>query len=162
MSAAFQPHPIPWAEFPLECFYYLSLMALLHLVVFGLGSAIVAVLPSNQQGAKLQRIRRFALYNGLLLIVGSIFNGLWSCLVWDHLYDSTDYFFDFVPFWPITRAVIEAPWGNERGRLLGVSLFELQLVWLVFAAGTWLVTTAVYRLVSTRARLTSVVEATAV
>ena len=64
-----------------------------------------------------------------------------SCLIWDRLYDSTDYVFDFMPFWPITRGVVDSPWGDERGRLLGVSLFQLLLVWLLFAAGTWGATT---------------------
>src|ERR1043166_3494406 len=147
MAAPFQPHPIPWTEFPTECFYYLCFMSVVHLVALGVGSAILAALSSKQRGAKLRRIRRFALYNGLLLLVGSIFNGLWSCLIWDRLYDSTDYVFDFIPFLPIGHWALDRPWGDERGRLLGVSLSQLQLVWLLFAAGTWGSATLLYRLV---------------
>src|SRR5262249_23505222 len=141
------------------CFYYLYFMTALHLAAFGLGSVIVAILPSKRRGTRLRRMGRFGLYNGLLLLVGSLFNGFWSCLIWDRLYDSTDYVFDFLPFWPITRGVIDAPWGNERGQLLGVSLFQLQLVWLLFAAGTWAVTTLLYRRLARRlAWPTNVVE----
>jgi len=161
MAAAFQPHPIPWTEFPTECIYYLYFMTVVHLVAFGVGSAILAVLPSKQPGTKLRRICRFGLYNGLLLLVGSIFNGLWSCLIWDRLYDSTDYVLDFIPFLPIGHWALDRPWGDARGRLLGLSLFQLQLVWPLFAAGNWGATTVLYRLMRRCRRLTSAVEATA-
>jgi hypothetical protein len=121
-------------------------MSVPHLVAFLLGCGIAAVLARKQPGTVGRRIRRLALFLGLLLVVSSVSNGLWSCLVWDRLYDSTDYVFDFTPFWPITRWVIDAPWGDERGRLLGMSLLQLQLVWLLFAAGTWGATVLVYRL----------------
>jgi hypothetical protein len=61
-----------------------------------------------------------------------------------------DYVFDFRPFWPITQRVIDAPWGEEHGRLLGISLFQLQAVWLLFAGGTWTVTIFLYRIVRRR------------
>jgi len=161
MSTAFHPSPIPWGQFPVECLFYLIPMSALHLVAFLVGCGIVAALPRRQPGTVRRRVGRLAMFIGVLLLVGSVFNGLWSCLVWDRLYDSTDYVFDFMPFWPITGRVIDAPWGDERGRLLGVSLFQLQLVWFLFAAGTWVATTVLYRLVRRRGRLTSVVEATA-
>lgn len=152
MNGAFQPHPIPWTHFPDECFWYLyPIMGLLHLVVFLVGCIILSIvsISSHQHAGTLKRrIGRFGLFMVLFLFVGAVFNGLWSCLIWDRLYDSTDYVFDFCPFWPITRAVIDAPWGNEHGQLLGVSLFQLQLFWLAFAIGTWSVTIALYRLLS--------------
>jgi len=118
-------------------------MVVLHLAVFIVGCvilSILSVLPHKQPGTLKRRIARFGLFMVLFLFVGALFNGLWSCLIWDRLYNSTDYYFDFCPFWPITRAVIDAPWGDERGRLLGVTLFQLQLIWFIFAAGTWTVT----------------------
>ncbi len=161
MSTAFHPTPIPWSHFPVECLWYLIPMSFPHLMGFLVGCGIVAVLPHRQPGVVPRRIGRLALFMGLLLLVGSAFNGLWSCLVWDRLYDSTDYVFDFTPFWPITRAVIEAPWGDERGRLIGVSLFQLQLIWFLFAAATWGASAFLHRLLRKRGRLTTVVEATA-
>ena len=156
MAAAFQPHPIPWSEFPMECFIYLYLMGYVHAALFVIVCAVMAFVPSTQRRGKLRRIGRFSLFNVLLLLVGSFFNGLWSCLVWDRLYDSTDYVFDFTPFWPITQGVIDAPWGDQRGRLLGVSLFQLGLVWILFAAGTWITTAILYVLVRKLARPASV------
>lgn len=125
-------------------------MVVLHLAVFMVGCIIIPILPRKQPGTLGRRIGRFGLFVALLLIVGAFFNGLWSCLIWDRLYDSTDYYFDFCPFWPITRAMIDAPWGNERGRLLGVTLFQLQVIWFIFAAGTWTATIFLYRLVGRR------------
>jgi hypothetical protein len=161
MNTAWHPNPIPWGEFPAEWLWYFVPMSVVHFAVFLLGFLVMAVLLWNERGVLARRTRRLALFIGLLLISGSVFNGLWSCLIWDRLYDSTDYVFDFTPFWPITRSVIDTPWGGERGGLMGVSLFQLQLVWLLFAAATWGVTIFLYRLLQKRDRLTRVVEATA-
>ena len=143
-------HPIPWSEFPTECFWYLAPMSMLHLVVFAAGCLVAVMIPRKQPGTLLRRIGRLGLFIGLLLVVGSLFNGLWSCLLWDRLYHSNDYLFDFTPIWPITWSMIDRPFGNEHGQLLGVSLFQLQLVWLLFAVGTWGVTIFLYRLVRRR------------
>jgi hypothetical protein len=122
-------------------------MSVPHLAVFVIGSLCLAVSVRKQPGTFLRRVGRLGSFIGILLIVGSLFNGLWSCLVWGRLYVSTDYVFDFMPFFPITQWVIDAPFGDGRGKLLGVSLFQLQLVWFLFAAGTWGVTLFLYRLV---------------
>lgn len=143
-------HPHPWSEFPAECLLYFALMGLVHLAIFVIGCLVLAALAIRQRGTFLRRVRRFGLFIGLLLVVGSISNGLWSCLIWGRLYFSTDYVFDFSPFWPITQGLIDAPFGDMRGQLLGVSLFQLQLVWLLFAAGTWTATILLYRLICKR------------
>ena len=132
---------------------YFILMGLLHLGVFVLTALVLADLANQRQeqrGTFLGRVRRLGLFFGLLLVFGSISNGLWSCLVWGRLYVSTDYMIDFSPFWPITQRVIDAPFGNRRGALLGVSLFELQIVWLLFAVGTWTATILLYRIICRR------------
>lgn len=125
-------------------------MGVLHLIVFVGVCLVFAALAIRQRGTFLRRVGRFGLFVGLLLIVGSLANGLWSCLVWGRFYFSTDYVFDFSPFWPITQRVIDAPFGDMRGQLFGVSLFQLQLIWLLFAAGTWTVTILLYRLICRR------------
>jgi hypothetical protein len=66
-------------------------------------------------------------------------------LVYDRLYDSEDYVFDFTPFWPITNRVINATWGEDHGHLLGVTLRQLQLIWFLFALSTWSTTAYLYR-----------------
>jgi hypothetical protein len=143
VQAAFQPYPIPWSEFPTEFCIYLVLTGILHLVAFAFSCIVLPVLAPP--GRLLKCLGRLALFLVLLLLIGAVFNGLWSCLVWDRLYHSVDYTVDFMPFWPITQGVIDEHWGDYRGRLLGVSLFQLQLVWAVFAAGTWGVTVFLYR-----------------
>jgi len=145
----------------MECFWYLLPMSVLHLAVFVVGCIILIFLPRKQPGTFKRRIRRFGLFMVLFLFVGSFFNGLWSCLIWDRLYDSTDYVFDFIPFFPITQGMIDRPFGNERGQLLGVSLFQLQLVWLLFAVGTWGVTIFLYRLVRRKQPANKSLQATA-
>ncbi len=149
------PEPDSMAELPTECLWYFVPMSVVHFGVFLLSFLVMAVLLRKERGVLGRCARRLALFIGLLLITGSLFNGLWSCLVWDRLYDSTDYVFDFTPFWPITRGVIDTPWGGERGGLMGVSLFQLQLVWLLFAAGTWGVTVFLYGLLRRPDRLTT-------
>jgi hypothetical protein len=142
--------PYSWSEFSTECLIYFMVMGVLHFAAFIVGCIILAGLAVRQRGRFLRRVRRFSLFVGLLLVVGSFANGLWSCLVWGRLYFSTDYVFDFSPFWPITQGLIDAPFGDMRGQLLGVSLFQLQFVWLLFALGTWALTILLYRLICRR------------
>jgi hypothetical protein len=145
MSNTFQPYP--WSEFPMECLIYLMFMSVVHLAAFIIGCAFAAPVFGEERGMFRRRVGGLGLFPSLLLVVGSFFNGLWSCTVWGRLYCSTDYVWDFMPFWPVTQRDIDAPFGNERGRLLGVSLFQLQLVWFLFAAGTWGVTIFLYRFI---------------
>jgi hypothetical protein len=162
MNSTFQPTPIPWIQFPVECFWYVfPIMGVLHLALFIVGSVVLLVIPSRHPGVRKRRIGRFALFITLLLIVGAFFNGLWSCLIWGRLYFSTDYVFDFSPFWPITQSVIDGDIYFGRGQLLGVSLFQLQLVWLLFAAGVWAVTILLYRIIRHRSPPNKSLQATA-
>jgi hypothetical protein len=138
-------HPVSWSQFPFECLLYLIVAGLLQLIAFGIGCLALAVIQRKQPGTWLRCVGRFGLFLGLLLLVGSLFNGLWSCLVWGRLYYSTDYFVDFAPFWPITQERIDRPFGDLRGQILTGSLFQLELVWLLFALSTWGVTIYLYR-----------------
>ena len=153
---------IPWSEFPFEFAIYFVFMGMLHLVLFAVGCFIFALLAIRQRGRFLRRVGRLGLFLGLLLLVGSVANGLWSCLVWGRLYYSTDYVWDFSAFWPITQWTIDAPFGTERGQLFGVSLFHVQLIWLLFAAGTWTATILLYRLICKRPPANKSPEPTAV
>lgn len=137
--------PYSWSAFPLECLWYFVPMGVLHFAIFGIGCLVIAVAALWQRGTFLRRTLRLGLFLGLLLAAGSIANGLWSCLVWGRLYFSTDYVFDFSPFWPMTQGIVEASFGNMRGRLLEGAHFQLQLVWLLFAAGTWTAAVLGYR-----------------
>lgn len=143
-------HPYPFREFPMECLIYLMFVGRLHLIVGIVGSLIVAALNFRRRKVIAIRIVRFNLFNALMLVIGALFNGLWSCLIWGRFYYSTDYVFDFPPFWPITQWVIDAPFGDVHGQLFGITLWELQLIWLLFAAGTWGLTILCYRLIVRR------------
>jgi hypothetical protein len=109
--------------------------------VFILGCAILPLLPSKQPGTLGRRIGRFGLFMLLLLIVGAFFNGFWCCLITCRFYYQVDFEFDFSPFRPI-------PYGH--GELFGISLLQLQLIWLLFAAGTWALTIYLYRIIRRR------------
>jgi hypothetical protein len=143
-------HPHSWNEFPAYCMFYFAVMGVVHLAIFIVGCLILAALAIKQRGTFRRRIGRFGLFMGLLLVVGSVASGVWSCTVWGRLYFSTDYVFDFCPFWPITQKVMDARFGDKQGQLFGVSLFQLQLVWLLFAAPTWTATIILYRLIYKR------------
>lgn len=132
----------------MECLWYLAPMSVVHLAAFIFGCIVLSLLPRKVSGTLLRRIGHLGLFIALFLVVGSIFNGFWSCWVWGRLYDSTDYVFDFMPFWPITQRVIDAPWGDDHGHLRGISLFQLQLIWLSFAVSTWAVTILLFRFLS--------------
>lgn len=129
----------------MECGLYFVLVGLFHLAIFLVGGLAFAPIAIRQRDVFLRRVGRLGLFLGLALIVGSVANGVWSCAIWGRLYVSTDYVFDFTPFWPITQKVIDAPFANLRGQLLGVSLLQLQLVWFLFAACTWTVCIFLYR-----------------
>lgn len=124
----------------MECLWYLVPMSVVHLLLFLVYCPIFGSISWP-------RLRHIALFFGLLLIAGSIFNGLWSCMIYGRLYDSADYIFDFTPFCPITKGLINETFGNHHGRLLGVALWQLNLVWLLFALGTWSSTICLYRLI---------------
>jgi hypothetical protein len=152
--------PISWSEFPKECVLYFALAGVLHLAIFVIGSLVLGVVSIRQRGTFRRRVGRFGLFLGLLLMVGSISNGLWSCLIWGHLYTCFDYVVDFSPFWPVTQSNIDVPFFPQ-GQLLGVSLFQLQLVWLLFAVGTWGLTIFLYRFIRSRPQANNPLQATA-
>jgi hypothetical protein len=142
-------HPMPWSNFIFECYIYVLFMGVVHVAFFFFigcpALSLISAFSKRQRQALASRIGRFAIFNLLLLLVGAVFSGVWSCTIWGRFYDSTDYTFDFIPFWPITQSTVDRPWGDERGRLFGISLFELQLIWLAFALGTWATTIYLYR-----------------
>jgi hypothetical protein len=146
MDTSYYTTPFPWAEYPMECFLYVwPMMGIFHLILFAVGCVILLFASAKEPSTYARRIRRFGLFLFLLLFVGALFNGFWSCLIWGRYYYSLDYVFDFSPFWPITQGIIEAPFGDQHGALLRGSLFQLQCIWFLFAAGTWTVTIFLYR-----------------
>jgi hypothetical protein len=119
-------------------------MSLFHLCLFAVGWAILAFLPGKGQNHFPRRVGRLGLFLGLLLVVGSLLNALWSCVVYGRFYESSDYVFGFLPFWPLTKYWIEM--HGDDGQLMNVPL-QLQFIWFVFTASTWGFTIFLYRLV---------------
>ena len=115
-------------------------MCLFHMVVFIAGWIFLTFLFYGEK----QRIRRyawrFALFIFLLLVNGSITNGLWGCLIYNRFYHSADYIFDFSPFWPVSGDTAQID-------QYGTTLFELDILWSLFAGFTWLVTFLLFFLV---------------
>lgn len=138
------PEPQAWADFPVECLIYFVPMAAVHFFVWMLGFVVLAGVAIWQPDTLMVRAGRLGRFLALLLVVSALANGFWSCTVWGRFYVSTDYLWDFSPFWPITQAQLEQPFSTLRGRLLGVSMGQLQLVWLAFAGGAWALTAIVW------------------
>jgi hypothetical protein len=92
-----------WHDYIGECFLYFAPMSVLHLIVFVIGCLVLAVSSRKKTGLFRRRIGHFGLFLLLFLFVSSLVNGLWSCLIYGHLYSSSDYVFDFMPFLPVSR-----------------------------------------------------------
>lgn len=118
-------------QFIAECAWFAVPMSL----VFVLLSLPLMLLKARKQ---------IALFLACLLFTSSLCNGLWSALVWNRRYYSTDYIFDFSPFWPITQGVLDARFGEQKGYLIDVTLTQLNMIWFTFALLAW--TTAFFLL----------------
>jgi hypothetical protein len=141
-------HSIGTDAFPLDCIFYLIFMSVAHFIIFILGCVVLFVISalSRRQCAFLkQRVGRYALFNLILLLVGCVFSSLWSCFIFGNFYWSYDSLGDFEPIWPITRSLIDYGGADIHGQLFGISLLELQLVWLAFAFGSWATTYYLYK-----------------
>jgi hypothetical protein len=122
-------------------------MGLVHIILFAVFCFVIG--PHRKYWHPFQ-FRRAALFFGLLLLVGAIFDGLWSCEIYGRLYYTMDYFFDFIPFVPFSKGEGMRIDGSAWGGLNGVTPWQVQLVWLVFAAGAWSSTVFFYRLICRR------------
>lgn len=125
---------------------YCTCVGIICGIVFLIGSMLAAPQFSKNRGIFYRRVGRLALFLFVFLIIGAFFNCLWTMAVFGRLYYSTDYCgIDFMPFWPITQGTIDMPFGDERGKLLGISLLQLQGMWFLFAMSTWAITFLIYR-----------------
>jgi hypothetical protein len=128
-----------------ECAWYWGPVSVVHVAFFTIGVLFVAALGFWSRGHFRRRLRCWAVFNVCFFITAGLVNGLWSCLVFGRLYWSTDYVFDFTPFWPVTQRVLDARFGDQVGGLVGISLFQLQVLWFLFAISAWVVAFIFYR-----------------
>jgi hypothetical protein len=133
-----------WYDYPVECFWYLFLGWVVHLLFFGLGCICLIFVQLYARSGYGKLFGRWAQFNIVFLLVASAIAGLWSCLIFGHFYTSPDYISDFSPLIPITQAVIDARFGNQVGYLYGITLRQLQLLWMAFAAITWALALFIY------------------
>lgn len=145
--AALPPHIETYGplSYPQECFAYSLFGGTVHVAFFLAGVLVLGALSIIQGGHFLRWQRRWAVFNLSFFVAASLVNGAWSCLVFGRLYWSTDYVSDFLPFWPITQSVLDARFGDQAGGLLGISLLQLQALWVPFAACAWIFGYAGYR-----------------
>ncbi len=121
-----------------ECAWYWAFMEVVHTLLFALGVGVLALASRYRRGQFRSWFVHWALFSLCSFIMAGLMSGLWSCLVFGRLYWSTDYVFDFTPFWPVTQRTLDHSFGGQVGGLLGISLFPLQALWLLFATITWL------------------------
>ncbi|MEO6054029.1 MAG: hypothetical protein ABIP97_08465 [Chthoniobacterales bacterium] len=115
--------------------------------VFLIGCIVALFIPPKNKPAYHGRVGRFGLLLITFVVTWVLFNSLWSTYIWSHFYYSTDFLYtDFLPYWPITQGYIDIPFGNEKGYLIGITITQLQLLWLLFAIGTWSFTFVLYPL----------------
>ncbi|HWB61362.1 MAG TPA: hypothetical protein VG733_17905 [Chthoniobacteraceae bacterium] len=124
---------------------YFMGIGLLYFVIYFF--SLFGIWYSNQYHGTRFSGTRLGIFLLILLVVGDFFSFWWGVLIYGNLYYSADYCgFDFYPYWPFTQELIDAPFGNETGCMLhGFSLWQLECVWALFAAATWVITIRLYR-----------------
>jgi hypothetical protein len=133
-----------WYEYPLSWFYYLICSTVDHALVFALGCFALIFMSFLARPSYRRLFSRWAIFNVILFVIGAIISGFWDCLVYGHLYVTADYVSDFSPFIPVTQGVIDAHFDAYSGHLIGVTLRQLQFVWLLFAFVTWALASVIY------------------
>jgi hypothetical protein len=138
-------------SYPVECFWYwFPLGVIFHGVFFLAGVIAIGTVSIFRRGHFREWFIRWSLFSVSFFVVAGLLNGVWSCVIFGRLYWSADYVSDFSPFRPITQGVLDARFGEEVGGLLGVSLHQLQAIWLLFAITAWSSGFALYRLIRRR------------
>jgi hypothetical protein len=139
-------HPEPFSEFfGLWFFYVISWGLILSFFFFIIGTIGLTLFAATTKQLSCLPVWlvRFGGFLAVLLPIGGLFNAFWCCLVSGNLYYAQDVDSpedDFSPFWPI-----DSTWLNEQHGHAMVSVWQLQLVWLGFAAIAWLMSYWIYK-----------------
>lgn len=137
---------LDYEPFEFACIYVVLVGAVHALLV---GAAILVLVPHwvlNGWSRYLRTLRRFLLFNALLLGFGILGNSIWMAFVYAHLYISQDTLVDFFPFVPFGQWALNMEWGGKPGSLLnGASLWELRGLWALVAGLVWTLTVLSYR-----------------
>ena len=129
--------PPHWYEYPFSCLGYLLASTADHLLIFAAGCLILFLVSLCLRIRYFPLFQRWGAFSVVLLLVGTSVSGLWDCLIYGRFYVTASYFSDFSPFVPVTQSVIDRHFDGYSGHLIGVSIRQLQLVWVLFALATW-------------------------
>src|SRR5688572_8372038 len=143
MGPSIRPHD--WNDFFVECLYYFVPLSVVHIAAFIAGSLVIMALSRRNTPGLFRRIRRFGLFLALLLVAGSLFNAESRCVLSVILYLRTNNNLDSIPSRPTTQRVVGRPFWYLPGQLFGITVSQLNFVWLLFALGTWAGTVLSYR-----------------
>jgi hypothetical protein len=133
-----------WYEYPINCLYYFLMSAVDHAIIFALGCLVLVLVSLWARVGYLRLLKRWSIFNIILILVGAAMSGFWDCLIYGHLYVTADYVADFSLIFPITQNTIDVHFDDYSGHLIGVSLRQLQCVWLLFALVTWTLAAVIY------------------
>lgn len=142
----------------MEYFAELLMVVLIRLVLYFLlwifALLMMVLIPSTRRRIHLwsKEVLGLALFLVLLAIFGGLFAIFWKFDVVERLYHSIDIDTetDFLEFFPPTQEFITRVWYQDQGRLLSASMFQLQLVWLIYATGVWSLTVICYSFIMRR------------
>ena len=129
--------------------FYMVLVGMIYACVFIVGAFFIgcweSLGPRPAIASYFRRVGKLALFLLVLLVVGDFFGVVWNTIIHNRMYHSPGYDgLDFVPWYPVTQGMVEASFGADSGRLIGVKLWQLQAIWVVFAILTWSSTLLVY------------------
>ena len=135
---------LSWYEYPFNCICYFIASTADHLLVFVAGCLVLLFISPCLRVGYGRLFKHWAAFSSILLLVGAEMGGLWDCLIYGHFYVTADYLSDFSPFVPIMQGVIDVHFDDYSGHLIGVTMRQLQFIWLLFALATWTVAAGIY------------------
>ena len=126
---------------------YLAVVGVLELALLCLVSTLALVrLRAWGWRTYWVRVKRWAVFAALLLVVGCAGNAVFMLIAYERMYVSRDTVVDFFPFIPFGQWVLDVSWAGQTGRLLnGASLRQIQVLWGAIAAAVWATTILLYR-----------------
>jgi hypothetical protein len=133
-----------------DAYMYVLLVGAFHALLVGAAALLLIPRLFLSGWAKYSRaLRRFLLFNALLLAFGILGNAIWMTLVYGHRYLSQDTVVDFFPFIPFGQWALNTERGGKTGSLLnGASLWELREIWALVAGLVWTATVVIYRAIT--------------
>lgn len=132
----FEPYPI--TNIPVEAYLYACCFGLVHAAIAGVGLVLGAPLLYRSWRRYLTFARAFIVLSICFLLTSALVNGIWSSAIWGRVYFSADYVADFNPFYPISQAWIEVPFGAVKGKILpGFTIAHVRIAWFLFAFASW-------------------------